>query len=513
MFGSKISRFAVAALLLFSMGGIAHAQHFAQHYDVVIAGGRVIDPETGLDAVRHIGISGDRIDVVSTQPLSGATVIDASGKIVVPGFVDLHTHGTTTISQQMQLLDGVTTALELELGTVKGEALADLYADGTASNFGASAGYMSARMLVKNGIILRSGTALPMPAGLKGIGSIIDYAINGFEEALAPTYQEKASADEISQINRVLAEELDKGALGIGLTLDYMSEAINEAELRAVFELAAARDVPLYIHIRRGINGDPAGLREVIDLAKQTGAAIHICHITHNAMVNLDLFLDEITVARNEGVDITVEVLPFEAGSTNIGAAVFRRDWRTIYGIDYGDVQRADTGAWFTEESFKAYQRDHPDAPIIHHYLNKGQTRRALSDPEMIIVSDLISITTLDKKVPPHNTAFTRVLDLFVKQEQIISLPDAISRMTLKPAQRLQKMAPAFARKGRLQTGADADIVVLDWDRLAHRASYQDPYAPTVGVEYVLVNGQVAVSNGALVAAVKAGRLLTSLSE
>jgi len=485
----------------------------AQPFDMIVSGGRVIDPETGLDAVRNIGVRDGRIVQISDAPLDGEVVIDAAGKLVVPGFVDLHTHGTNTLSQQMQLLDGVTTGLELELGTIDIDDLGALYTDGALMHYGASAGYMSARILIKNGIAFRNQMTLPLPQNWTGIVTLFTYLTQGLDVALAPTYQDAATAEEIVAINQALADELDHGALGIGLTLDYMSEAIGDAELRAVFALAAARDVPLFIHIRRGINGDPSGLREVITLAKETGAPIHICHVTHNAMKNLDLFLAEIKQARAEGVDISVELLPYEAGSTNIGAAVFKRDWQTIFAIDYGDVQRADTGEWFTEETFKAYQRDVPSGAVIHHYLTADQTRRALADPNMMIVSDLIAVQSLDKLVPPHNTAFTRVLDLFVKQEKIIDLPDAISRMTLKPAQRLEPMAPAFKRKGRLQAGADADIVVLDWDALEHKATYQDPYVPTVGVETVIVGGVVAVQDGELVPDTYAGRLITTLSE
>ena len=113
----------------------------------------------------------------------------------------------------------------------------------------------------------------------------------------------------------LLNQGLDPGGLGIGVRLDYCSEGTDRDELRRVFSVASEREVPLFIHVRRGINGDPAGLREALELAKETGASVHICHIQHSAMKNVALFLAEIRVARAEGVDVTTETLPYNAGS------------------------------------------------------------------------------------------------------------------------------------------------------------------------------------------------------
>jgi N-acyl-D-aspartate/D-glutamate deacylase len=108
-------------------------------------------------------------------------------------------------------------------------------------------------------------------------------------------------------------------------------------------------------------------------------------------------------------------------------------------------------------------------------------------------------MVSLDKNVAPHNGAFTKVIGQYVRDEGLLSLSDALRRMTLMPAQRLEKIAPAFKRKGRIQIGMDADITVFDADKIASQASYQNAYQEAVGLDYVIVAGQPIIANGELV--------------
>jgi predicted amidohydrolase len=289
-----------------------------------------------------------------------------------------------------------------------------------------------------------------------------------------------------------------------------MSDAVASAELRMVFDVAAERGAPIFVHIRRGINGDPSGLREVLDLAQETGAPLHVCHISHNAMKNIELFLAEVRDAQARGVDVTTEVLPYNAGSTSISAAVFSRDWQTIFDISYADVEWAATGERFTEATWYEYREKHPTGAVIHHYLKEDWTLRAIREPGVMIVSDLLPMTSRDEHVPPHNGAFTKVLGKYVRQEQALDLMSAIAKMTLLPAQRLQVYAPVFARKGRIQAGMDADITVFDPATVNANASYRDPYQEATGIEYVIVNGQPVVRQGQLVEGIFPGRRLTA---
>lgn len=480
----------------------------AEIYDLAINHGRVIDPESGLDAVRHIGINRHEIIIVAQEPLQGRQQIDAAGLVVSPGFIDLHTHSPTILGQYFQAFDGVTTALELEAGFHPVKEYGRSIRDTPLINYGASSGYVGMRLLEKNGILMGDVMGLPRPVGWKGWRTALTSLLKDQDTAIHASLYEPTNSLELENLRNMLEASLNNGALGIGLPLDYFSDAIQENELQMIFTVAAQRNAPIFVHMRRGIDGDPAGLREIIRLAKSHGTSVHICHITHNAMSNLDLFLSEIREAQRTGVDITTEVLPYNAGSALISSAVFGRDWQTIFNITYEDVEWAATGERFNKDTWEEYYKAYPDGQVIHHYLKEEWTRRAVQQPGIIIVSDLMPMKTKEMKVAPHNGAFSKVLGRYVREEELLDLNTAIEKMTLLPARRLETYAPAFARKGRLQQGMDADITVFDPATIAANATYQDPYQEATGIVHVIVNGTPVIRDGIQVEGSFPGQIL-----
>lgn len=486
----------IVSLILTIVLGLANVHASQEIYPLVLEGGRVIDPETHLDAVRNVAISDGKIVAISEGRLTGKETVDVKGRVVAPGFIDLHTHSPTKLGQDYQAFGGVTTALELELGSYPIDAYGDDISETPRINFGSSVGHLPIRLRVKMGLeashLVRIGS--PKPINIQGYLTAIRSLYSHPDEATA----ERASESEQKEILALLTNGLDNGALGIGLGLDYVSEGVGHSELKMIFDLASNRGVPIFIHLRRGINGDPSGLDEALDQARRSGASLHICHLTHNAMKNTELFLAKIRNAQAEGIDVSAEVLPFNAGSATITASVFKRNWQEIFDINYSDVEWAATGERFNKRMWQEYQKKHPEGQVIHHYVKEAWTQRALMEPGVMIVSDLLPMESLDKKVAPHNGAFAKVLGTYVRERKLLSLSDALSKMTLLPAKRLEKFAPIFRNKGRIQVGADADITIFDPVTVQTMATYEQPYQGSIGMDFVLVNGVFVIKHGKL---------------
>jgi N-acyl-D-aspartate/D-glutamate deacylase len=206
-------------------------------------------------------------------------------------------------------------------------------------------------------------------------------------------------------------------------------------------------------------------------------------------------------------------MFPYNAGSVYISAAAYKRNWREVYDADYGDVEWAATGERLTAETFEEYQQNQPQGQIHNHYVEEEWTRRALTEPGVMVVSDLLPMESRDLNVAPHNNSFSKVLARYVREEQLLDLPTALAKMSLLPAQRLETLAPAFKRKGRIQVGADADITVFDADAILDKATYANPYQVAEGISYVLVNGVPVLRDGKLGAQVYPGERLTTLTD
>lgn len=441
-------------------------------HELVISNGRVIDPASGLDATRHLGIDRGQITAMSSSPLTGADTIDASGLVVAPGFIDLHTHTPTQLGTYLAARGGVTTALDLEAGAYPVMAYGDSLLDGSPINYGASAGYFAMRIKV---IDDKDQPYL----------FVDEKPMRG-----SKAFVVGADQDQKSRLKALLHEGLDQGGLGIGLLLDYMDKAIDPEELRLIGEVAAERHAPIFVHVRRGVAGDPSGLDEMLELAVGIGAPVHICHINASAMGALDEWLARIDAAKSKGGDVTYEMYPYTAGSTSISADVFSRNWQEIFGITPTEVQLGATGEWLTEESWQATKESDPRANIIHHYMKEEWIQKGIADPNMIVATDAMPCFNLETKSVPNGAGtHARVLGRYVRDEELLTLSDAIAKMSLYPAQRLEQLAPSFLNKGRVALGCDADLTIFDASTVTDHATYLEPYLEATGVEHLVVNG------------------------
>ena len=453
-------------------------------YDRVILGGHVMDPASNLDAVRNIGLSGGRIAVITTEAIRGRDTVDAKGLVVAPGFIDLHAHGQTAETYRFYALDGVTTALELELGTADVAAWYREREGGERINYGVSIGHIKVRMAVMHD----SGTRMPVGEG---------------------AYR-AASPAQIGEIAQRIEVGLREGAVDIGAGFPY-TPAATRAELLAVFRVAAKTKTPIHVHIRPGVSG----LKEALALAAETHAPLHVVHVNSVGLGETPELLQMIKEARAHGRDVTTEAYPYDAGMTEIQSATIQDVYKTAPDERLAELEWPPTGERLNRESFERYSRI--GGPVVIHTNTEEMVVAAITSPLTIIASDAY---WQDGTGHPRTTgAFARVLGRYVRSPspegrggQGVRLMDALRKMTLLPAQRLEARVPAMRQKGRLRVGADADITIFDPAMVLDRSTYREPSLSPVGIQHVLVNGVSVVANGQAIEGVAPGKAVRGVA-
>ncbi|WP_229726775.1 amidohydrolase family protein [Sphingomonas alpina] len=466
-------------------------------HDLVYLGVRAIDPETGLDAVRNIAVDGDKIVAVTEAPLQGRRMIDARGLIAAPGFIDLHSHATNFETATYEAKDGVTTRLELEIGVYPVKPWYAAQQGKALINYGASVGHNAARYFLQKG----------------GDAAALKAAQNPDAIFSAAEINQPIPDDAYARLPSLIEAGLRDGAVGIGSGTQY-APGITHKEMLDVTRVAGKMRTCVFTHVRYGSLVEPdstlESVQESIANAAITTACVHIVHINSMAMSDAPLMVQLMRGARDRGIDVSTEAYPWDGSVDAIRSVIFDPGWEKRWGVSVGDLQSRSTGKRLTQAEFDALRSGTGDDGVIMHMNTEATLTALLRDPLVLVASDAGNIEGPNSH-PRSAGTFARVLGHYVRETQVLSWSEAIRKMSLMPAQRLEAFVPSMRRKGRLQAGADADIVVFDPKTVGAKATYGDAKRYSDGFQYVMVNGALVVDRGALVPDVRPGRPVYSM--
>ena len=488
------SRFAAQTLFvvlgLMGIGRQAQTQQLPL-YDVALRGGRVIDPESGLDAVRNVGIRNGRIAAIITGSLRARDTIDVSGLVVAPGFIDLHVHAMDSASFRYLVRDGVTTALNLEGGVFPVAAWYATWEKGALINYGAAVAHGGARRALLQGeAALRDSVAL--------------------SDTAAASVRRPLSAQQMPALVALIERGFDDGALGVGSILQIMPAASHEEYLR-VLEAAARRGLTSFVHLRYQGADEPesslAALQEVLADVALTGGSAHIVHLPSIGLGQTPLLLQAIERARQRGLDVSTETYPYSAINQRLFSAMFDDGWQQRMGITYRDILWPPTGERLTAETFARYRAGGDFQAAVIFAIPDSMVTMAVARRDVLIAADA-GVFVQGRGHPRLAGSRARVLGYYVREHRTLTLTDAVRKMSLLPAQRLEKAVPQMRAKGRIKIGADADLVVFDPVRVIDRATYEAPAQYSAGIVHVLVGGTFVVRDSDFVKGVAPGRAI-----
>ena len=512
-----LRKLTLVALVLFGMSGAA----LAETYDVVILNGRVIDPETSLDAVRNVGVKGGKIAEITEEVITGKETIDASGHVVSPGFIDGHVHVVDApLGQKAALRDGVTTTMDLEVGAYPVDLWYDNLSGRSQTNYGATVSVGGAR------------TKVFKPDYQSVTGNIQTDLFSGVDVGIDWSTRIATPAEQ-QQILDILETGLKRGALGIGPPIGYMTEGFTTSNEIDIQKLVAKYGLFTHVHVRFMSQSPPTSallaIQEAVGPAVAFGGGVIIAHLPSNALALTSEAIEYVDALRAKGVHVALEAYPYNiaAAGNGISADYLHPDnFQRNMGRSYEDIIDTQTGKRLDKATFDRLIKDHPNHPVMFYTAKEEDMLKAVSTPDLLIGSDAFQFN--DPKTgkraadwdtpwdavnthPRTSGAHAKVLRLTREKKIDLTLIQAISKMSYLYAKFLQDNGvPQMAFKGRLQEGADADITLFDPETVTDNSTFEqgENALPSTGIPYVLVNGTIVVKDSKVLKGIYPGRAI-----
>lgn len=492
-------KYFLMAFLSISLTISSSAYGSSTSYDLVINNGRVMDPETIFDAKRNVGIKDGKIAVITKESIKGVKTIDATNHVVTAGFIDTHYHALDGLAVRLALRDGVTTGMDLEWGAMNIEEWYADKKDNWPMNYGTAISQEAARMIVHDKLKLQG----PVDASMAGKyrGEAGKDGVNGWSES-------RSNLEQMNQITEILDEGLRLGALGVASTVGYMRTGVTTYEMFEAQRAAARYGRLTAAHPRFHPSSQtpteaPLGFDELFTNAMLLDAPLIYCHNNDYGWWEIE---EKLQMARAKGLNMWSEYYPYTAGSTTVGAEFFRPEsWEQSMGYKYEEtIYDPDQDKFLTKEEYLKMAKEDPGHTIISFIPpRKKWLPHWLKTAHMAVGADSmwsgLSWDDPYEKYAGHpRTAGSHGKVLRLGREFGVPLMFSLAQFSYWPAKHLGDAGvEAMEKRGRMQVGMVADIVVFDPKNARDNATYKagQQGLPTTGIPYVIVNGQIVVNN------------------
>lgn len=437
--------------------------------DIKVVNGKIIDIENKKIIDGDIGIKEGKITDIGYVPAESKVVIDAKGKYISPGFIDIHMHEedfSLTKKLEYDIADtmlsmGVTTCAVGNCGNNR-QGIKELYdfinEKGNPVNYLTYIGHNFLRNEVGNTDIYK-----------------------------------KSSKEQIKKMQELVLEAIDFGAIGVSYGLEYCPGIDTGEAIEITKEIHGRDDLLLAAHYRKDAIHALDSINEMAYIAKETKIPFQISHLSScSAFGNMTEALNLIQNIRDSGTDIMVDAYPYDAFSTFIGSAVFDDGCFELWNKSYDSVMLTEEpfkGMLCDKELFEKARKDYPKMLVVAYVMNEEEIIEALNHPLVMVASD--GIYRNHSGHPRGAGTFPRVIGRFVRDQKVMEFFDAIYKMTYMPAKRLK-----LKNKGLLKEGYDADITIFDYTTIIDKATFKEPQLKPDGIEYVILGGKIAVEKG-----------------